>query len=219
MLTSLDQIIHYNGVIIKYIAGASGEFVGYSLSQSFDQIAKFDNKFTNEQSHYVSDNRVRLHDFFGYSLLTGNACDIDHQLIIDRINWYLSHSSLLDGLHVGVAHPHNKFLNFISKFCKTWKTITITSEHPVSNNFCTLARQQKLKTNGPVPNYKNLFVDTGLDNINIEWYDIVMTPNNHTFHEIEKFLNITGNWAIFEQMRTDYVERNRDLIDQAHKLI
>jgi hypothetical protein len=217
MLSNLGEINHYRGVIIKYLAGSSGEFLGFALTQAFKDIANFNNKFTGEQNGYVTDNRLRFHDFFGYSLLTGDACDKNQNLVISRINWYLDYVLDLSQLHLGVAHPHIEFLRFISKYCSTWKTITIGIETSTSKNFCQLAKQTKLNSPGADRHYKNLYLDIGLDNLNLEWRDMVLGPSTDTIHKLEDFLKIRGSVEQFELARLDYVRRNQSIIDRAIK--
>jgi hypothetical protein len=213
MLTSLDEINHYRGVVVKYLAGSSGEFFSYLISQTFSNVAKFQNKFSQDNNNYVSDTRFKFNDFFGYSLLTGDACTNNHQLLLDRINWYLSYADLLSGTHIGLAHPHSEYLNFLSTYCKNWKTITITVEQPASKKFFKSARIQKLKTLQPDACYKNLCLPTGLQNINLEWQDLILGPAAPVIQTLENFLNLPGNPVIFETIRSEYVERNRHLID------
>jgi hypothetical protein len=219
MLSSLHDINQYNGVTVVYLAGSSGEFFSYALSCSFPGIAQFQNKFSGETSTYSHSDRVQFIDFFGRSLLAGDACTQDHSVVISRINWYIEHAVPSNSMYLGIAHPHNDYLNFLSQFCNSWKTITITINDPVSETFCKLSRQSKLNSSWPDYYNKNLNRCNDCHNLALEWKDIILAPAKQSFAVIENFLGIQGNRKIYENLLIDYVYRNQHLIDTATKSI
>jgi hypothetical protein len=219
MLYSLQDIDQYNGVTVVYLAGSSGEFFSYALSHSFPGIAQFQNKFSGETSTYSHSNRVQFNDFFGRSLLTGNACTQDHKVLISRINWYVEHAVPEHSMYLGIAHPHNEYLNFLSQFCNSWKTITITISDPVSETFCKLSRQSKLNSSWPDYYSKNLSKHSSQQNLNLEWKDIVLAPAQNSFTAVEDFLGIKGDLETYKHLQAEYVQRNQLLINAALKSI
>jgi hypothetical protein len=217
MLSSLHDINQYSGATVIYLAGSSGEFFSYALTQTFPSIAQFQNKFSGETSTYSHADRVQFKDFFGRSLLTGNACVDNHQLCIDRINWYLDYAVPADAMHIGIAHPHPEYLDFLSKYCSSWKTITITANAPTSKRFCMLARKSKLNSGWPDSNSHRIHRDNSALNLNLEWQDMILAPANETVLRIENFLGILGNCKTYENLLIEYVDRNQHLIDVATK--
>jgi hypothetical protein len=222
MLSCLSQINQLPGINIIYLAGSSGEFFSFALSESFPGISKFHNKFSGQSNCYSHNNRVLFNDFFGRSLLTGTASNDDHDLVLKRINWYLEHAVPNTGIHIGIAHPHTEYLEFLTHYCTSWKTITITVNSHGSQAFCELAKKNKLPKDDAVMLCNkefNLTKFAGQKNLNIEWQDFVLAPGNHTFASLENFLGIRGNFDIFETMRQEYLERNQQLISLIQPLL
>jgi hypothetical protein len=214
MLSCLSQINQVPGINIIYISGSSGEFFSFALSESFPGISKFHNKFSGQTNCYSHNNRVLFNDFFGRSLLTGAACDNDHDLVLKRIDWYLEHAVPDGGTHIGIAHPWPEYLQFLARYCSSWKTIKITIDAVSSKAFCELSKQHKLQSSKFDTNYQNL-TSFNSNALSIEWQDFVLGPSNQTFIKLENFLGIRGNFDIFEKMRLEYVERNQQLISQS----
>jgi hypothetical protein len=217
MLSSLQDINQYSGVTVIYLAGSSGEFFSYALAQTFPGIAQFQNKFSGETSTYSHADRVQFNDFFGRSLLTGDACISNHQLVIDRINWYLDYAVPTDAMHVGIAHPHPEYLDFLSKYCDSWKTITITVNTPTSERFCIQSRKSKLNSGWPDGNGHRIHRASTALNLNLEWQDMMLAPAHEIVLRIENFLGIPGDYKTYENLVIEYMHRNQHLIDVAAK--
>jgi hypothetical protein len=217
MLSSLHDINQYSGVTVIYLAGSSGEFFSYALARAFPAIAQFQNKFSGEVSTYSHADRVQFNDFFGRSLLTGNAVIDNQQLVLDRINWYLDYAEPVDAMHIGIAHPHTEYLDFLSKYCSSWKTITITINAPTSKRFCMLSRRSKLNSGWPDSNSQRIHRANGPLNLNLEWQDMILAPAHETVLRIENFLGIPGDHKTYENLLIEYVHRNQHLIDVATK--
>jgi hypothetical protein len=214
MLSCLSQINQLSGTNIIYVSGSSGEFFSFMLSEAFTDISKFHNKFSGQTNCYSHNDRVLFNDFFGRSLLTGTACNDDHDLVLKRINWYLEHSEPNSGMHLGIAHPHTEYLDFLDKYCCSWKSITITINNAASRIFCELSKQQKLQSGKIDNHYQNLSRCCKETNLNIEWQDFILESSDCVFVKLENFLEIKGNFSIFENMRRDYCERNHQLISR-----
>jgi hypothetical protein len=148
-------------------------------------------------------------------LLTGNACTQDHSALLSRINWYIEHAVPEHCMYLGIAHPHDEYLNFLSQFCNRWKTITITISDPVSETFCKLSRQSKLNSGWPDYYSENLNRPSGQHNLNLEWKDIVLAPAQDSFAAVEDFLGIKGDLEIYKHLQAEYVQRNQSLINAA----
>ncbi len=219
MLTSFGDIDRYSGLAVIYIAGSSGEFFSHALTLTFPDIAKFHNQFSGETSKYSHTDRVQFNDFFGRSLLTGDACVDNHPLMIERINYYLDCAVPNNGIHIGIVHPHAEYLDFLSQYCGSWKTITVTANTPTSKRFCMVSRKSKL--NAGWPDYRACWeprADSN-QNLNLEWQDMILAPAHTTVSRIENFLNVKGDCNIYENLRADYVLRNQQLIDAAQNQI
>jgi hypothetical protein len=214
MVSSLQQIAQDPVTVLLYKSGASGEFIGYALTQT---IAEFTKTTMTWEDH----NRCKFQDYLGRTLTNG---DITEDLLCDRVNFYFDSACSIGTKHLALSHFRPEQLEFLKNHVAHWPVIEITTLHPVSERFQRLARSHKIHKQ---PHYQDTPLKINVTaaehgfrprrHLQVEWFDLVLSNCNKTYKSIVEFVEGTGDCRQFETMISDYVQRNQDLIKEAHE--
>lgn len=194
-----------------YPSGASGEFIAQALSNSIDSFAK-------TPSHWENDNRVIYADLLGRSLNSGDLV-IDIDKVISRANWFLELAT--PGQAVILAHSEATTKNFIPKYLPDLPVVEIVIHQPKSKMFRRLAANAKIPKEFLVPgrtyDYDSYPAESSYHakkHIRIEWEDIILNNPEEQFLKITEFLNVIGDSTNFNQLVTDYCQRNQTILEE-----
>lgn len=207
MISDLRDLGNYDIAIVLYPSGSSGEFLAHALSLCFKGFPQID--YSWEKS-----SRMKFKDCFGRSL---NGADepVADSTVIQRFNQYLeeTRAGANDRL-IGLSHPHLRSIEFIHSVLPQARVLEITTCHPDSQKFRNMAATEKI---GPKQRATHLYKHTGhcfAKHLKIEWKELFVSHTQQRFHDIENFLQQTGDFEKFTHTVNDYVQRNQHLINK-----
>lgn len=207
VLSSADEIALQKVAVLLYPSGASGEFLGYALTESFPA-------FTKTHQHWENVSRCKFFDFFNRCLTSGFN-PVPPEEVVAGINLYQSKNTLAD-ISMGLCHIDKPSLSFLRQWCKSFPTIEIVTRKDISKSFRVLAEQSKISAedrNGRESDSRHYthsyyFCPRHLE---VEWSDILLTDTANTFKAIENFLGMAGSIDTFQSMVADYLKRNEKI--------
>jgi hypothetical protein len=206
MISSLSQLNSLPVLLVMYESGSSGEFFASTLSQVFSEITKSPNE-------YCAKDRVLFVDLLGRSLLTGDACQTDLDLVFERVNLYLNHQADCKDLHLVIAHPQQRYKDFVLDNFPNWRSITIIHDTLLSQQFVQNSLMSKLGMKHRARLSAENMHWRDHNNLNIEWEELILGPADQVFDKIQDFIGYQGNFELFQQLRNEYLERNSELLN------
>jgi hypothetical protein len=212
LVNGLANLNNIPAIIVTYESGSSGEFLCNALTQTFDIFHK-------PNAEWIGDWRVGYDDFFGKCLARGDHT-IDHELLLKKVNHRLLHSQPTI-LHIGAVHPRPPAaVDFINLHMPKVPMIKIVCRDTLSKKFRKLACYYKLGSDDKF--LKNLLLpremawadDLKNPSIEVEWRTLFVDNTRDEFKKIESFIGQPGNFELFSQLVSDYVQRNRQILDE-----
>lgn len=192
-----------NALIIIYPSGASGEFLSAALSESFPCIS-------NSNWHWEDHCRCKFLDLFDRHLNSGFNI-ISTENVLNGVKKYLNQCRDPLLLHIGLCHPHNASLQFVSENLPFVPVLEIVTLNQKSKNFRFVAANQKIKNKfvnlSTVKNYNSCTYQAS-KHLKIEWSDLFLDDVDGQFEKIEKFISHKGNVEKFKILIADYLDRN-----------
>lgn len=214
-MTTIEIIKNLPSAIVLYPAGASGEFIAYALTNCIKGT-------TLTKTHWEDGSRCKYFDLYDRSLNSGFDT-ITTDMVIENVNRFsqLLKRNINDTISFGLAHPRDASLTFISQYLPTVPIIQIVINNMKSKMFITAAAQYKIHKKGILSieackretKYCNTKQYHGPNPIiKIEWEDMLLTNTKETFAAIEKFLNVNGDVAKFQELVYSYIEKNNNIL-------
>lgn len=203
-MKSIEELKDQSVAVLVYPSGASGEFLGYAITESFPA-------FTKTHQHWENVSRCKFFDYFDRCLTSG-LDPVDANNVVRGINLYQSKNTLAD-ISLGLCHIDQPSLGFLRQWGNNLPTIEIVTRKHLSKSFRVLAEQSKIsaadragKQTGSY-DYEHSYYQCP-DHLQIEWSDILLTDTVDAFEAIENFLGTTGSVGQFQSMVADYLKRN-----------
>lgn len=193
--------------VLLYPSGASGEFLGYAITESFPE-------FTRTHQHWENISRCKFFDYFDRCLTSGFD-PVGFDQVASGIALYHSKNQLRD-ISMGLCHIDSPSLRFLRQWCNDLPTIEIVTRTSLSKDFRVLAEQSKIAAEdrvGKISNSRDYTHSyyTCDKHLQIEWSEILLTDTAKAFESIENFLGLAGSVDVFQSMVEDYLKRNEKI--------
>jgi hypothetical protein len=210
IIRSIDELNNYPAVILMYQSGASGEFLASAFAEAIPAFAR------GPYNTYANGTAISYGDFLGHALKSGYTT-IDVDTVIANANFYLDR--VAGARHIILAHPASS--NFIKCHLPSLPVIEISTVTPKSNEFASLAAFKKIPKEWANPlgtvarrrTRASVSGHTAEKHLLVEWEDLFLTQREHIFKQVTGFLNESGDFIKFNDLVTDYLQRNQEILD------
>jgi hypothetical protein len=212
-MNSIEELEDQSVAVLLYPSGASGEFLGYALTESFAA-------FTKTHQHWENVSRCKFFDYFNRCLTSG-LDPVPPAEVIAGIQLYYSKNTIAD-ISMGLSHIDKPSLNFLKQYCNNLPTIEIVTRKEISKRFRVIAANSKISAedrqgkDNESWTYEHSYYRCN-NQLQVEWADLLLTDTVNTFKEIENFLGLQGSVNKFTDMVADYLERNKKIFSDLNQ--
>lgn len=220
-VNSINEVVAEPVTILLYPPGSSGEFIAWALTQSIPSITPAEQSWENVT-------RCKYTDALGRTLSVLDQTP--DEKIIERYNIFLNLNQKRK-FSLALAHDNDVALGLIKKYFLSWPVLEITIKLPASIEFAYQSKLNKITARDlrmseeehlnrkPVKGQPYPHGYVAKKHLKIEWQELMLSDCKQQFKIICDFFGCDGNFEIFQNLITDYCERNKFYIDNVRCLL